>query len=328
MAKSSIEHLNLMNVMIGFSLNLETFPKPLRNCGYSTELIEPTFGDNGTPDLFFNSKKGGLVCDCKTSKAEEPEEPFKGIENVKKYDKISILQLTQKGVNITYEEKDIDLSLSLSSKRDYGNFLVEKEINYPIISFNLNGHASFAEKKLGNKFKDDSLNTEFLRKINFNYDQRPEVVPFLENNIHEIQEHTFDTELRKELDKTISQIYSIFVSRTIKGKTSFEVMEITKEIFGDMWENFDAKKMRLLTKKILAILIFLRDSGALEYTDLKTKSKKQFLKKSRGESTWQIDIGTHPKRLDKFRNTKKEAIESLSQEKLFKYFKNNNQEED
>src|SRR3989344_6336540 len=136
-----------MNVMIGFSLSLETFPNPLKNCGYSIELVEPFFEKIGTPDLFFNSSKGGLICECKTNQKEDSEEPVGEIEKIKKYEQIKIIHLSQKGVNITYNDERIDLILAIASKKDYKNYLQDKKINYPIISFNLDGISSYVEKK-------------------------------------------------------------------------------------------------------------------------------------------------------------------------------------
>ncbi len=68
------EHTRLLNITIGLSLRIPNWPGPLKELGYSPEVIEANMPE-ANPDLILTNKKynHSLIVDCKSRTIEEKQ---------------------------------------------------------------------------------------------------------------------------------------------------------------------------------------------------------------------------------------------------------------
>ncbi|MFA4957019.1 MAG: hypothetical protein WC556_08630 [Candidatus Methanoperedens sp.] len=277
----SFDHLDVINSVLSLAFNLESYPNHLYKAGYHISRIEPQFNVNGTlnPDIFFISDERGLFCECKS------DEYFIG-NNLKQYQKITIRNLVEKGIDVPKEEMEFDVGIfgkeNIESLKDR---LAEKGITYPQVVID-----EFIQKRYGDDFKDPVLRELFSEPVKIN--SKPLlIIKFVEDS---------------PFKKIAPFIFNTLMSRSVSRRTTFTSRELTEESLGEIWDHLDKDLQKSLNGKIRRFLKHCKSHELNDYL-------------SNREDVWIIEINEHWKSRKKFSDDCNRLMGNLSQKILFDF---------
>lgn len=271
----------MINSVLSLAFNLESYPNHLYKAGYHISRIEPQFNVNGTlnPDIFFISDERGLFCECKSG------EFFIG-NNLKQYDKITIRNLVEKGIDVPKESMEFDVAIfgkeNIESLKDR---LAEKGITYPQVVID-----EFIQKRYGDDFKDPVLHKLFNEPVKIN--SKPLLIlKFVEDS---------------SFKKIAPFIFNTLMARSVSKQIAFTSRELTEESLGEIWDNLDRDLQKSLNGKVKKFLRHCRIRGLGEYL-------------SNREDIWTIEINDRWNSRKKFSNDCSRLIQKLDQKELWDF---------
>lgn len=280
--KSSINHLDLVNAVIGLTYNLQSYPNHFYKTGYHIAMIEPSFKVNGElkPDLLLMAVERGLLVECKTGNMGTGK-------NTKNYSNIGMMDVATKGIDIPSEKLELDVAIFGKNNIDKLKDKLKSEgIEYPQVILD-----GYIEKVAGNSFKDPQLEEQFTTKQSIDG--------------HCPLTLKFSDESTKKL--IAAEVIKIFMSRCISGQKEFTSKELTKEMVGEIWDKLDSELQKTLNHKVSKVLAACWGN----------KEFKTYFKKTDGK--YSIEVNDNWKSRRKFSIECNKFIKNLDQKTLLDF---------